>query len=144
MLPISVVYREIQDEDAHNSERNSNTFDIYSLFEAVSSRDMGKLESLHQYLHLNKMKLSDTLCECDAHNATPSISSWPVCLFSECAVTLPDQSHGKTALMKALLHLKDGKNETVEKLIDISEKLDDVEKFVNLAYTTKYYRGTSA
>lgn len=136
------MYRVIQGEDADDSKRNSNTFDISSLFEAVSCRDVGKLDSLHQYLHLNRMKLSDTLCECDAHNATPSMSGWPVCLFPECAVTLPDQSHGKTILMKALLHLKDGKNEAVEKLIEISEKLGDAEKFVNLAYTSNYYKGT--
>lgn len=138
---IFVVYRGIQGEDAHNSKRNSQTFDIYSLFEAVSNRDVGKLDSLYQYLKLNRMKLSDTLCEFDTHNATLSLSSWPVCLFPEC-VTLTDQSYGKTVLMKALLHLKDGKNETVEKLIDVSEKLGDVEKLVNLAYTSDYYKGT--
>lgn len=43
--------------------------------------------------------------------------------------------------MKALLHLKDGRNETVEKLIDISEKMGDVEEFVNAAYTNNYYKG---
>lgn len=43
--------------------------------------------------------------------------------------------------MKALLHLKDGKNETVELLIDISEKLGDIKEFVNAAYTNSYYEG---
>lgn len=43
--------------------------------------------------------------------------------------------------MKALLHLKDGKNETVELLIDISEKLGDIQEFVNAAYTNSYYKG---
>lgn len=56
-------------------------------------------------------------------------------------VTLADQSYGKTALMKALLHLKDDKNETVELLIDISEKMGDIKEFVNLAYTSTYYKG---
>lgn len=43
--------------------------------------------------------------------------------------------------MKALLHLKDGKNEIVELLIDISEKLGDINEFVNAAYTNSYYKG---
>lgn len=58
-----------------------------------------------------------------------------------CALTLTDQSFGKTALMKALLHLKDGKNETVEQLIDISEKTGDIKEFVNAAYSSSYYEG---
>lgn len=45
--------------------------------------------------------------------------------------------------MKALLHLKDGKNETVEQLIDISEKTGDVEEFVNAAYSSSYYEGAT-
>lgn len=52
-----------------------------------------------------------------------------------------DQSYGKTALMKALLHLSDGKNETVELLLDISEKMGDIKEFVNAAYTDSYYKG---
>lgn len=134
------MYREIQDEVAQNSNRIRKTYDIYNLFEAVSCGDVERLDSLYQYLHLKRLKLSDTLCECDAHNAAPSMRSWLVCLFPW--IPFPDQSYGKTVLMKALLHLKDGKNETVEKLIEISEKLNDVEKFVNLAYTNNYYKGT--
>lgn len=60
-----------------------------------------------------------------------------------CGLTLTDQSFGKTALMKALLHLKDGKNETVEHLIDISEKTGDVKEFVNAAYSSAYYEGVT-
>lgn len=43
--------------------------------------------------------------------------------------------------MKALLHLKDGKNNTVELLIDISEKMGDINEFVNSAFTNSYYEG---
>lgn len=43
--------------------------------------------------------------------------------------------------MKGLLHIKDDKNETVELLIDISEKLGDIKEFVNAAYTDSYYKG---
>lgn len=54
-----------------------------------------------------------------------------------------DQSHGKTALMKALLHLKNDKNDTVELLIGISETMGDIKEFVNAAYTNSYYKGKS-
>lgn len=43
--------------------------------------------------------------------------------------------------MKALLHLKDGRNDTVELLIDISEKMGDINEFVNSAFTNSYYEG---
>uniref|UniRef100_A0A7N8XS15 Transient receptor potential cation channel, subfamily V, member 1 n=1 Tax=Mastacembelus armatus TaxID=205130 RepID=A0A7N8XS15_9TELE len=86
------------------------------LFEAVASGDVRCLDGLYQYLHQNMKKLSDSLY----------------------------QSYGKTTLMKALLHLKDGKNETVDVLIDISEKLGDIKEFVNAAYTNSYYKGQTA
>uniref|UniRef100_A0A8C9XZU7 Transient receptor potential cation channel, subfamily V, member 1 n=1 Tax=Sander lucioperca TaxID=283035 RepID=A0A8C9XZU7_SANLU len=101
-----------------DQKRDSKTFNIDRLFEAVASRDVRKLDGLHQYLHQNMKKLSDSLCEY--------------------------QSYGKTALMKALLHLRDGENKTVELLIDISEKMGDIKEFVNAAYTNSYYKGQTA
>ncbi|XP_018547618.1 transient receptor potential cation channel subfamily V member 1 [Lates calcarifer] len=106
----------IRGKEQDNRKRDSKTFDIERLFEAVASRDVRKLDGLYQYLYQNMKKLSDSLY----------------------------QSYGKTALMKALLHLKDGKNETVELLIDISEKLGDIKEFVNAAYTKSYYKGQTA
>ncbi|XP_062261840.1 transient receptor potential cation channel subfamily V member 1 isoform X2 [Platichthys flesus] len=102
--------------EPNNRKRESQTFDIDRLFEAVASRDVRKLEGLHQYLYQNMKKLSDSLY----------------------------QSYGKTPLMKALLHLRDGKNETVELLIEISERLGDIKEFVNAAYTSSYYKGQTA
>ncbi|KAM8898308.1 transient receptor potential cation channel subfamily V member 1 isoform 2-T2 [Spinachia spinachia] len=98
------------------NERDSNTYTIDRLFEAVASGDVRKLENLHQYLRQNMKKLSNSLY----------------------------RSYGKTALMKALLHLTNGKNETVELLIDISEKMGDIKEFVNAAYTNDYYKGQTA
>uniref|UniRef100_A0A3Q0RYT4 Transient receptor potential cation channel, subfamily V, member 1 n=1 Tax=Amphilophus citrinellus TaxID=61819 RepID=A0A3Q0RYT4_AMPCI len=106
----------IQGVNQPDHKRDSKTFNINRLFEAVASRDVRQLDGLYQYLHQNMKKLSDTLY----------------------------QSYGKTALMKALLHLKDGKNETVELLIDISEKLGDIKEFVNAAYTDSFYKGQTA
>ncbi|KAK2879767.1 transient receptor potential cation channel subfamily V member 1 [Channa argus] len=106
----------IRGKEQTSKKRDSKTFNIDRLFEAVASRDVKNLDGLYQYLHQNMKRLSDTLY----------------------------QSYGKTALMKALLHLKDGKNETVELLIDISEKLGDIQEFVNAAYTNSYYKGQTA
>ncbi|XP_074467823.1 transient receptor potential cation channel subfamily V member 1 [Sebastes fasciatus] len=97
-------------------KRDSKSFTIDRLFEAVASGDVSRLDNLHLYLHQNMKKLSDSLY----------------------------QSYGKTALMKALLHLRDGKNETVELLIDISERMGDLKEFVNAAYTNSYYEGQTA
>lgn len=57
--------------------------------------------------------------------------------FSE----LPDEVNGKTALLKALLNLKDGKNDTVEFLLDIAEKTEDLENLINASYKDPYYKG---
>lgn len=46
--------------------------------------------------------------------------------------------------MKALLHLREGKNETVEVLLNISERLGDIKKFVNAEFTSSYYKGQLA
>ncbi|XP_056300405.1 transient receptor potential cation channel subfamily V member 1 isoform X2 [Pseudoliparis swirei] len=46
--------------------------------------------------------------------------------------------------MKALLHLKNDKNDTVELLIGISETMGDIKEFVNAAYTNSYYKGQTA
>ncbi|XP_008305127.1 transient receptor potential cation channel subfamily V member 1 [Stegastes partitus] len=106
----------IRGEQQTDSRRDSKTFNIDRLFEAVASRDVTKLDGLHQYLHQNMKKLSDSLY----------------------------QSYGKTALMKALLHIKDGKNETIDVLIAISESMGDIKEFVNAAFTSNYYRGQTA
>lgn len=99
-----------------NEDRRSQTFTRERLFEAVASGDVSRLDGLLEYLRQNMKRLSDSLY----------------------------QSYGKTSLMKALLHLRDGKNLTVECLINISEELKDIHKFVNAAYTHGYYRGQTA
>lgn len=99
-----------------NSDDKTSPFSREILFKAVASGNISMLDGLEQYLHKKMKSLSDTLY----------------------------QSYGKTALMKALLHLKDGKNETVELLLDVSEKLGDINKFVNAAYTNSYYKGQTA
>lgn len=57
------VHRGIRGEAQHSGKRDSKTFNIDRLFEAVASRDVQKLDGLHLYLHQNMKKLSDSLCE---------------------------------------------------------------------------------
>ncbi len=54
-----------------------------------------------------------------------------------------DKSNGKTALLKALLNLREGENDTIEHLLEIAEKLGDLKIFVNAAYTDSFYKGQS-
>uniref|UniRef100_A0A6Q2ZKS9 Ion transport domain-containing protein n=1 Tax=Esox lucius TaxID=8010 RepID=A0A6Q2ZKS9_ESOLU len=109
-------FRKIRGLSENKEERDSKRFDIKRLFEAVSAGDVMKLDGLHQYLHQSMKKLTNT----------------------------EYQSHGKNVLLKALLNLRNGRNNTVEYLLDISEKMGDIKEFVNAAYTDSYYRGQTA
>uniref|UniRef100_A0A8C7JPG3 Transient receptor potential cation channel, subfamily V, member 1 n=1 Tax=Oncorhynchus kisutch TaxID=8019 RepID=A0A8C7JPG3_ONCKI len=108
--------KEVRCLEENKEDRDSKRFDIKRLFEAVSTGDVMKLEGLHQYLHLSMKKLSNT----------------------------EYQSYGKNVLLKALLNLRNGRNNTIEYLLDISEKMGDIKELVNAAYTDSYYKGQTA
>lgn len=55
--------------------------------------------------------------------------------------SLSDETNGKTALLKALLNLKGGNNNTIEVILDIAEKTGDLENLINASYTDPYYKG---
>uniref|UniRef100_A0A4W6FXS9 Transient receptor potential cation channel subfamily V member 2 n=1 Tax=Lates calcarifer TaxID=8187 RepID=A0A4W6FXS9_LATCA len=57
---------------------------------------------------------------------------------------LTNETNGKTALLKALLNVKDGKNDTIEYLLDVAEKTGDLENLINASYKDLYYRGQTA
>uniref|UniRef100_A0A3B4X254 Transient receptor potential cation channel subfamily V member 1-like n=1 Tax=Seriola lalandi dorsalis TaxID=1841481 RepID=A0A3B4X254_SERLL len=57
---------------------------------------------------------------------------------------LTNETNGKTALLKALLNLKDGKNDTIEILLDIAEKTGDLENLINASYKDSCYKGQTA
>ncbi|XP_062392184.1 transient receptor potential cation channel subfamily V member 1-like [Sardina pilchardus] len=96
--------------------QDKDRFDMKRLFSAVSSGEVAQLEGLEQYLQRAMKHLSDS----EYH------------------------SKGKTALLKALLNLTDGRNDTVKLLLDIAEKMGDLKEFVNAAYTDIYYKGQTA
>uniref|UniRef100_A0A8V5H4T9 Transient receptor potential cation channel subfamily V member 1 n=1 Tax=Melopsittacus undulatus TaxID=13146 RepID=A0A8V5H4T9_MELUD len=51
---------------------------------------------------------------------------------------------GKTCLLKAMLNLHDGKNDTIPLLLDIAKKTGTLKEFVNAEYTDNYYKGQTA
>ncbi|XP_073697545.1 transient receptor potential cation channel subfamily V member 1-like [Garra rufa] len=108
--------RGIRNVKEEPAQQDSDRFNLKRLFDAVSSGDVSKLEGLHQYLHKNMKQLSDPQYK----------------------------SKGKTALLKALLNLRDGENDTIEHLLEIAEKMGDLKSFVNAAYTDSYYKGQTA
>ncbi|KAK3527226.1 hypothetical protein QTP86_014652 [Hemibagrus guttatus] len=91
-------------------------FDIKRLFDAVSSGDVTRLEGLEEYLQKTNKKLTNS----------------------------EYRPNGKTALMKALLNLRNGDNATVEHLLGIAERMGHLDKLVNSAYTDTYYEGQTA
>ncbi|XP_068601286.1 transient receptor potential cation channel subfamily V member 1-like [Brachionichthys hirsutus] len=88
------------------------------VFEAAFQGDASQLNDLLDYLRVHNKKLS-----------SPEFT---------------DETNGKTALLKALLNLQDGKNDTVEVFLDIAEKTGDLENFINASYQDPFYKGQTA
>ncbi|XP_015268723.1 PREDICTED: transient receptor potential cation channel subfamily V member 4 [Gekko japonicus] len=55
-----------------------------------------------------------------------------------------EPSTGKTCLPKALLHLNNGKNDTIPMLLDVAEKTGGMREFINSPFRDVYYRGQTA
>lgn len=96
----------------------SKVFTRERVFEAVSQRDPAQLDGLLDYLRDNNKQLT-----------SPEFI---------------DEVNGKTALLKALLNLRNGQNETIEVLLDVSEKTGDLEDLINASYKDPCYRGQTA
>lgn len=54
---------------------------------------------------------------------------------------ISDEGNGKTALLKALLNLRNGQNDTIEVLLDVAEKTGDLEDLINASYKDPCYKG---
>ncbi|CAL8266605.1 unnamed protein product [Merluccius merluccius] len=115
-LNLAVVKELLGIEEENQEERDMKRFDIRRLFEAAASGNVMMLDGLHQYLHQNQKKLSNS----------------------------EYTSYGKNALMKGLLNMRDGKNNTVEYLLEIAQRMGDITDFVNAAYTDVYYKGNTS
>ncbi|XP_058019997.1 transient receptor potential cation channel subfamily V member 2-like isoform X2 [Ahaetulla prasina] len=104
-----------------NKPDDSNSFDRNRIFTAVVERDPELLKGLSDYLRKTSNVLTD--------------------------IKYRDGKTGKTCLMKALLHLKDGKNPTISELLKIDKETQEPESeetLVSAACTGRYYKGQTA
>ncbi|XP_041661928.1 transient receptor potential cation channel subfamily V member 1-like [Cheilinus undulatus] len=106
------------DCDSNIDGISSKVFTRERVFEAASQGDAAELNGLLAYLRDNNKRLT-----------SPEFT---------------DEANGKTALLKALLNLKDGKNDTIEVLLDVAEKTGDLENFINASYKDPCYKGQTA
>ncbi|XP_043910460.1 transient receptor potential cation channel subfamily V member 2 [Protopterus annectens] len=104
--------------DDKNDSNNDNVYDRERIFRAVSEGDPEALDGLLEYLQRTSKQLTDTRYK--------------------------DPDTGKTCLLKAMLNLKQGKNETVPLLLDVAEQIGGLKELVNAAYTDTYYKGQTA
>ncbi|XP_038615127.1 transient receptor potential cation channel subfamily V member 1 isoform X3 [Tachyglossus aculeatus] len=100
------------------SEKAFKLYDRRKIFDAVAQGNCRELEDLLVYLLKSTKQLTD--------------------------VEFKDPETGKTCLLKAMLNLQSGKNETIPLLLEIAGQTDNLKEFVNAGYTDSYYRGQTA
>nr|XP_043873283.1 transient receptor potential cation channel subfamily V member 1-like isoform X1 [Solea senegalensis] len=96
----------------------SSAFTREGLFEAASQGDTTQLNGLLNYLLVNNKRLT-----------SPEFT---------------DDVTGKTVLLKALLNLKGGRNDTIDVFLDIAEKTGDLKNLINASYKDVCYKGQTA
>ncbi|KAJ1185961.1 hypothetical protein NDU88_002746 [Pleurodeles waltl] len=99
-------------------EPAANVYTRDRIYKAVMKGDAEDLDGLYQYLSSKLKKLTNE--------------------------EFREPKNGKTCLLKAMLNLKDGKNDTIPLLLEVAEKTDNLEKLVNAAYRDPYYKGHTA
>ncbi|XP_035745416.1 transient receptor potential cation channel subfamily V member 2 isoform X3 [Egretta garzetta] len=98
-----------------SNQKDPNHFDRDRLFSAVSRGSPEALDGLLEYLRRTSKFLTNS--------------------------EYTDAKTGKTCLMKALLNLKNGKNDTIPLLLEIDQKTQNPRPLVNVACSDCYYRG---
>ncbi|XP_026547339.1 transient receptor potential cation channel subfamily V member 1-like, partial [Notechis scutatus] len=93
-------------------------YDRRSLFDAVAQGDPSQLDDLLIYLLDSLKNLTD--------------------------VEFKEPDTGKTCLLKAMLNLHNGRNDTIPFLLEIAAKTGNLPEFVNAGYTDSYYKGQTA
>uniref|UniRef100_A0A8D0KV98 Transient receptor potential cation channel subfamily V member 2 n=1 Tax=Strix occidentalis caurina TaxID=311401 RepID=A0A8D0KV98_STROC len=101
-----------------SNQKDPNRFDRDRLFSAVSRGSPEALDGLLEYLRRTSKFLTNS--------------------------EYTDAKTGKTCLMKALLNLKNGKNDTIPLLLEIDQKTQNPRPLVNVACSDCYYRGQTA
>nr|XP_025957249.1 transient receptor potential cation channel subfamily V member 2-like isoform X3 [Dromaius novaehollandiae] len=101
-----------------SNQKDPNRFDRDRLFSAVSRGSPEALDGLLEYLRRTSKFLTNS--------------------------EYTDAKTGKTCLMKALLNLKNGRNDTIPVLLEIDRKTENPRPLVNVACSDCYYRGQTA
>ncbi|KAL9826422.1 transient receptor potential cation channel subfamily V member 2-like isoform 2-T2 [Geothlypis trichas] len=101
-----------------SNQKDPNRFDRERLFSAVVRGSPQALEGLLEYLRRNSKFLTNS--------------------------EYTDAKTGKTCLMKALLNLKNGKNDTIPVLLEIDQKTQNPRPLVNVSCSDCFYRGQTA
>lgn len=97
------------------SEKAFKFYDRRRIFDAVAQGNTRDLDDLLLYLNRTLKHLTDD--------------------------EFKEPETGKTCLLKAMLNLHDGKNDTIPLLLDIAKKTGTLKEFVNAEYTDNYYKG---
>uniref|UniRef100_A0A8C9E8J7 Transient receptor potential cation channel subfamily V member 1 n=1 Tax=Phocoena sinus TaxID=42100 RepID=A0A8C9E8J7_PHOSS len=101
-----------------SAAENLKLYDRRKIFEAVAQNNCEELESLLLFLKNSKKQLTDS--------------------------EFKDPDTGKTCLLKAMLNLHDGQNDTIPLLLEIARQTDSLKELVNASYTDGYYKGQTA
>ncbi|XP_072604082.1 transient receptor potential cation channel subfamily V member 1 isoform X2 [Vulpes vulpes] len=104
-----------QDSVTTGSEKSLKLYDRRKIFEAVAQNNCEELQSLLLFLQKSKKHLMDS--------------------------EFKDPETGKTCLLKAMLNLHDGQNDTIPLLLEIARQTDSLKELVNASYTDSYYKG---
>nr|XP_055173961.1 transient receptor potential cation channel subfamily V member 1 isoform X2 [Nyctereutes procyonoides] len=107
-----------QDSVTGGSEKSLKLYDRRKIFEAVAQNNCEELQSLLLFLQKSKKHLMDS--------------------------EFKDPETGKTCLLKAMLNLHDGQNDTIPLLLEIARQTDSLKELVNASYTDSYYKGQTA
>ncbi|KAM5216174.1 transient receptor potential cation channel subfamily V member 1 isoform 2-T3 [Hipposideros larvatus] len=107
-----------QDSIPAGAEKSLKLYDRRKIFEAVAQNNCKELESLLLFLQRSKKHLMDS--------------------------EFKDPETGKTCLLKAMLNLHDGQNDTIPLLLEIARQTDSLRELVNASYTDSYYKGQTA
>ncbi|XP_070416993.1 transient receptor potential cation channel subfamily V member 1 isoform X5 [Equus przewalskii] len=105
-------------QDSVTSGAQKDLYDRRKIFEAVAQNNCEELENLLFFLQKSKKHLMDS--------------------------EFKDPETGKTCLLKAMLNLHDGQNDTIPLLLEIARQTDSLKELVNASYTDSYYKGQTA
>ncbi|XP_032125953.1 transient receptor potential cation channel subfamily V member 1 isoform X1 [Sapajus apella] len=131
-----------QDSVTAGTEKILRLYDRRSIFEAVAQNNCQELESLLLFLQTSRKHLTDS--EFKGGPGVGSRGGPSPGRPDPPSVCLSDPETGKTCLLKAMLNLHSGQNDTIPLLLEVARQTDSLKEFVNASYTDSYYRGQTA